>query len=351
MSSKQSSDFSYKLINWYNNHKRDLPWRHTTNPYFIWLSEIILQQTQIAQGLPYYLKFVQSFPTVQDLANASEDQVLKLWQGLGYYSRARNLHHTAQLVAFELNGQFPDNFNDLKKLKGVGNYTAAAIASFCYKESVAVVDGNVYRVLARYFGDQTNIASSQSYNHFFQLAMSLIDHKSPDAFNQALMEFGSQHCTVHQPQCDSCIFKTSCWANAHHKQKELPVKINTIKIKTRYLLYLVLLDAEKKVYVQKRSSKEIWGGLYEFMLLETQTQPNENELKNLIKNYAWAPQIESINWIAETFQHQLTHQKLYVSFVKIALNSEENTNFISLLQLKKLPVPVVIEKFIKQYLS
>ena len=204
--------FSKKLKHWYSNNKRELPWRQTKDPYFIWLSEIILQQTQVNQGLPYYVKFTENFPTIYHLASADESAVLKLWQGLGYYSRARNLHATAKYVVSELDGKFPNNYKDLIKLKGIGDYTASAIASICFNEATAVVDGNVYRVLSRYFGIDTPINSSKGAKVFKQLAQELIDLKDPATFNQAIMEFGATQCKPQNPDCKICPFNASCIA-------------------------------------------------------------------------------------------------------------------------------------------
>jgi A/G-specific adenine glycosylase len=214
-------NFSKILTSWYLENKRDLPWRKTYNPYPIWLSEIILQQTRVAQGLPYFLSFIETFPTVFDLAKASEEQVLKLWQGLGYYSRARNLHATAKFIAEDLNGTFPDNYEGLLKLKGIGQYTAAAIASFAYNEVVPVVDGNVYRVLSRYLNVNTDIASSKAKKEFTALASVLISKENPALFNQAIMEFGALQCIPKNPNCNNCVFNTSCGALAHKKVSEL----------------------------------------------------------------------------------------------------------------------------------
>ena len=204
--------FSNSLIQWYLQNKRDLPWRNSTNPYHIWLSEIMLQQTRVAQGLPFFLRFTEAFPTVFDLANADEEQVLKLWQGLGYYSRARNLHKTAQFIALELNGIFPATYNDLLKLKGVGEYTAAAIASFVYNENVPVVDGNVFRVLSRYFDVETDIASTGAKKEFTQLASELLPKGKANVFNQAIMEFGALQCVPKNPDCSNCVLNDSCIA-------------------------------------------------------------------------------------------------------------------------------------------
>ena len=215
-------NFSNNLIKWYSVNKRSLPWRETVNPYYIWLSEIILQQTQIKQGLPYYLSFTKEFPNIFDLANADETRVLNLWQGLGYYSRARNLHFTAKFIANELNGIFPDTYQDLIKLKGVGDYTASAIASICYNKPTPVVDGNVYRFLSRYFGIETPINSSKAKKEFKDLAQELIDVRNPAEFNQAIMEFGARQCKPQNPDCEKCPFNSSCVALQKNLIKKLP---------------------------------------------------------------------------------------------------------------------------------
>ena len=216
--------FSNQLIYWYLQNDRDLPWRKTKNPYFIWLSEIMLQQTRVHQGLSYYITFTKEFPTVFDLAKASESKVLKLWQGLGYYSRARNLHHSAKYIAKDLDGKFPSTYEEIKKLKGVGDYTASAISSICFNESQAVVDGNVYRVLSRYFGIKTPINSSAGIKEFKELAQTLIDPKQPGSYNQAIMDFGALHCKPQNPLCETCPLNDSCIALAKKTIKQLPVK-------------------------------------------------------------------------------------------------------------------------------
>jgi len=230
--------FAKTLTSWYLQNKRDLPWRNTENPYFIWLSEIMLQQTRVAQGLPYFLRFVQSFPTVFDLAKADEEKVLKLWQGLGYYSRARNLHKTAQHIAFELDGVFPNNYNDLLKLKGIGEYTAAAIASFSYHEAVPVVDGNVFRVLARYFDIETDIAQASAKKEFSALAYELMPKDSPALFNQAIMEFGALQCVPRNPDCSICPLNSGCLALQKKKVDQLPVKSKKQKRETVFSITL-----------------------------------------------------------------------------------------------------------------
>jgi len=208
--------FSNQLIYWYLNNRRDLPWRKTTNPYHIWLSEIILQQTRVDQGMDYYLKFIQNFPTVNDLAIAPEEKVLKLWQGLGYYSRARNLHFSAKYIVNELNSVFPSTYNDIIKLKGVGDYTASAVSSICFNEPMAVVDGNVYRVLARYFGILTPINTSKGIKEFKKLAQQLLNKEDPATNNQAIMEFGARMCKPQNPDCNSCPLNDSCSALANN---------------------------------------------------------------------------------------------------------------------------------------
>ncbi len=246
-----------------------MPWRETSDPYCIWLSEIMLQQTRIEQGLPYYLAFTNAYPSIFDLANASEEEVLKLWQGLGYYSRARNLHATAKYIAFELNGKFPETYEGLLKLKGVGDYTASAIASISYNEPVAVVDGNVYRVLSRYFDIDTPINSTAGIKEFKLLAKELLDKEDPATYNQAIMEFGALQCKPQSPLCNTCPLSASCLALKNNKISMLPVKLKKGKIKKRYFNYLVFQSEENKTILEKRSGKGIWEGLYQFPLIET----------------------------------------------------------------------------------
>ncbi len=285
--------FSKTLITWYLDNKRDLPWRKTKDPYHIWLSEIMLQQTRVAQGLPYFLAFTEAFPTVFDLAKADEEKVLKLWQGLGYYSRARNLHATAKYISEELSGNFPNNYKDLLKLKGIGEYTAAAIASFSFKECVPVVDGNVYRVLSRYFDIETDIASSGAKKEFTQLASELIDKKKPELFNQAIMEFGALQCVPKSPDCNSCPLDNSCLALAKNKVSQLPIKLKKQKITNRFFNYLLVIDNKNQAIINKRTQKGIWHNLYEFPFensfdYETlKKHPFPIVLHNFIENYKY----------------------------------------------------------------
>ena len=273
--------FSKALVSWYLQNKRDLPWRETTNPYCIWLSEIILQQTRVDQGLAYYLKFVKNFPTVFDLARADEEEILKLWQGLGYYSRARNLHTSAKYIIDELEGVFPTNYKSLLKLKGVGDYTASAIASICFDEPTAVVDGNVYRVLARYFGIATPINSTSGIKEFKKLAQELIDVKNPANHNQAIMEFGARMCKPQNPDCTICPLNDSCIALQKKEVKNLPIKDKKVKVRKRYFNYLVVITSDKKTILRKREGKGIWQNLYEFPLIETQVVIDKVDLINL----------------------------------------------------------------------
>jgi len=344
--------FSNSLIHWYLNNKRDLPWRKTQNPYTIWLSEIMLQQTRVAQGLPYYLDFISAFPTVFDLANATEEKVLKHWQGLGYYSRARNLHYTAKYVAFELNGVFPNNYMALLKLKGIGEYTAAAIASFSFNEVVPVVDGNVFRVLSRYFDIETDISLALAKKEFSEMALELMPKNDPATFNQAIMEFGALQCVPKNPNCSNCIFNSSCAALQKKKVQKLPVKIKKIKISYRFFNYIVFEDDNLKTLIHKRDQKGIWYNLYEFPLIETENEINLDEISEMIsQKYNSTYKIEAIsNCRSKSILHKLSHQHLNVNFWKVKVNGEI-LGGINVKKIKEFPFPIVIFNFIeKEYL-
>ena len=343
--------FSKTLINWYLQNKRDLPWRHTTNPYAIWLSEIMLQQTRVAQGLPYFLSFTTAFPTVFDLAKANEEQVLKLWQGLGYYSRARNLHQTAQHIAFNLSGIFPDTYNDLLKLKGVGEYTAAAIASFSYNEAVPVVDGNVFRVLSRYFDMDTDIAQASAKKEFAALAYELMPKDNPATFNQAFMEFGALQCVPKSPNCGICVFNESCAALQKNKVDQLPVKSKKLKVRNRYFNYLVLEDETGNTIIQKRTDKGIWHNLYEFPLMETQKEEDFDCVSEAIQSdYSKDNTIESIlEYNEKSIIHKLSHQHLHIKFWNVKIKGTIE-NGIDAETLKTFPFPIVIHNFIEKEL-
>lgn len=355
---KNNLNFSIKLISWYLENKRDLPWRTTQDPYRIWLSEIILQQTRVAQGLPYYHAFLLDFPTIQKLANATEEEILKLWQGLGYYSRARNLHSTAKNISTNLKGIFPSNFKDLIKLKGVGDYTASAIASICFNEATAVVDGNVYRVLARVFGIFTPINSSLGKKEFKKLAQNLIDSSQPGTFNQALMEFGARYCKPQNPDCSVCIFNHDCVAFQKNMVSDVPVKLKKTIVKKRYFNYLVIVSENKRTILQQRTKKGIWQQLYEFPLIETSKEIGISKIQKLPEYIELS---EKYSFIAielynkKSIIHKLSHRHLITRFwiVKSADLTEAKSGSIKegipLQNVGKYPVPVLLENFISLF--
>ncbi len=341
--------FSKILINWYLNNKRDLPWRKTAEPYKVWLSEIMLQQTRVEQGMPYYLSFLNEFPTVFDLAEAPQQKVLKLWQGLGYYSRARNLHETAQYVAFELNGIFPQNYTELKKLKGVGDYTAAAIASICFNEAVPVIDGNVYRVLSRYFNIETPINSSAGNREFRALAEELLDEENPSLFNQGLMEFGALQCKPKNPLCETCPFNEACLALKFNKIGELPVKLKKTKVRKRYFNYLVFASDDNKTLLQQRIGKGIWEGMYEFPLVETLAPVDEIGLisEEKFKEIIAGKPVEVRPYNESPIVHKLSHQHIYARFWFLEIK-KLNGEAVPLKKIKQYPVPVLIQNFLEE---
>jgi len=319
-----------KIINWYKINKRDLPWRNTSNPYFIWLSEIILQQTRVDQGMAYYLKFIQEFPTVQELANAEDEKILRLWQGLGYYSRARNLHFTAKQITENYNGVFPSSFEEIKKQKGVGDYTAAAIASFAFNLPHAVLDGNVFRVLSRVYGIETPIDSTKGKKEFLELCNELLDKKNPALFNQAIMEFGALQCVPKNPDCASCILQDNCIAFSKNKVSELPLKSKSLVRKSRYFNYLIILHNQNMV-IKKRFEKDIWQNLDDFPLIETEILPILSEIEDHLKNHEL---LKNKNWklqkVSSSFKHILSHRDIITSFyhIKIEEKPTDMKNYI-----------------------
>ncbi|SHG70606.1 A/G-specific adenine glycosylase [Winogradskyella jejuensis] len=343
-------NFSKNVINWYSDYKRDLPWRRTKNPYYIWLSEIILQQTQVKQGLPYYEDFVNTFPTIFDLAKSDEQNVLKLWQGLGYYSRARNLHYTAKYVANELNGKFPNTYSEIIKLKGVGDYTASAIASIAFGEATAVVDGNVYRVLSRFFGIDTPINSTKGIKEFKALATELIDKKHPAEFNQAIMEFGAQQCKPKNPYCIVCPLQSACVAFQKNKISELPVKLKKTKVRNRYFNYLVIIDKFKNIIVEQRKGKGIWQNLYQFPLIETEKSLSIEAFEEVAEKHRLLKNVDyDLSLYNETdVVHKLSHQHLHTKFWIISTD-QTYKNAISIKELKAYPVPALIHDFISKF--
>jgi A/G-specific adenine glycosylase len=316
---KSAHPVSKKLIAWYGLHKRDLPWRDISDPYRIWLSEIILQQTQVVQGLNYYLKFTEHFPTVTDLADAPEDTVMRLWQGLGYYSRARNLHAAAKLVKEKHKGKFPATYDEIKELKGVGDYTAAAIASFAYNLPHAVLDGNVYRVLSRLFDLHTPINSTKGKKEFQLLADELLDEKKAALHNSAMMEFGALWCKPQNPKCESCPVQEHCLAFKNGTVAQLPVKEKTGKIRSRYFHYIVF-NYKDSVYIRKRTKKDIWQNLYEFYLLETEAPATEEAILSDPGLLQLAGSF-GVKKITPLKKHILSHQHLFGTFYELSLKN------------------------------
>ncbi|HMV07728.1 MAG TPA: A/G-specific adenine glycosylase [Cyclobacteriaceae bacterium] len=344
--------FTKKVVQWFEKNKRDLPWRETKDPYRIWLSEIILQQTRVSQGLPYYLKFVEAFPSVYDLANAPEQKVLRLWQGLGYYTRARNLHKCAKEVVARYNGIFPGTFDELKTLPGIGDYTAAAIASISFGQPVAVVDGNVFRVLARIFGIEIPINTPEGKRIFFKLANELVPQKNPDVHNQAMMEFGARFCTPRNPCCETCTFQKDCFAIKNSLQHQLPVKLQLKKARKRYFYYFVIQKGNSFL-MKKREEKDIWHGLYDFVAIETKRPVDPEKLfmeNDSLKKFRNG----KLSDISGMYKHILSHQLIYSRFTQISLSRDVALNgsglkFYSLKKLADLPKPVLISKFLSDY--
>lgn len=319
-------EITHILQSWYQTHHRDLPWRQTHDAYRIWLSEIILQQTRVVQGYDYYVRFVKAFPSITDLANATQDEVLKLWQGLGYYSRARNLHKAAIQVQETYGGTFPSRYAELIHLAGVGPYTAAAIASFSSGEAIAVVDGNVYRVLSRLFDLSTPIDSSLGQKSFFELATQLLDKNDPGLHNQAIMEFGALQCTPTSPDCPNCPLQDKCLAYANQTIDERPVKANKVKVRERHLTY-VLFKYKNTLWVHQRGPGDIWQGLWEFYLIRNEELEMKNEAVSssnsslfLLPSSLFPPHSPLF-----TLRHQLTHQLLICDFYAMELSSPITT--------------------------
>jgi len=345
--------FSKKIISWYHKNKRDLPWRNTKDAYLIWLSEIILQQTRVEQGMNYYLKFAKEFPTVKHLAKAENEKVMKLWQGLGYYSRARNLHTTAKIITENHSGKFPEQYAELLLLKGVGDYTAAAIASFAFNQPHGVVDGNVYRVLSRVFGIETPIDSTQGKKEFYALANELIDKKNPGAHNQAIMEFGAIQCKPVSPDCSICPLNTMCFAYSKKQVSGFPVKAKKTKVRNRYFNYIVL-HHKSTTAINKRGEKDIWTNLYDFPLIEIDKEINEEQF---LKSKDWKSFIGTSEYtvksISVSYKHILSHQKIFARFWEIECNRAfdkllpKNCIKIKKRDISKYPVPKLIEHYLE----
>lgn len=338
----QNNDFTLRIQNWYRQNARNLPWRDTKSPYYIWLSEIILQQTRVNQGLSYFHKFVELFPTVNDLANASEQQVLSAWQGLGYYSRARNLHKAAKIIAEGYKGEFPKDFKSLLQLPGVGTYTASAIASFAFDLPYAVVDGNVYRLLSRYFDIDLPIDSTEGKRYFEELATTLLDKKSPANHNQAMMEMGAIICTPNLPKCDECPLNNSCSGLQNKTLLSLPVKAKKTKVRDRFFHFLVAIQ-DDKILLQKRTEKDIWQNMYQFPLIEM-TESIGFTKENLPDNF----ELNAQEPIVE-YKHILSHQKIKAQFHKTVFHNSELNNdmiWVSRDDLDDYPLPRLIDRYL-----
>lgn len=344
-------DTDEELILWYLDHKRDLPWRNTKNPYLIWLSEIILQQTRVNQGLAYYFDFSESYPTVSDLAAASEDEVLKKWQGLGYYSRARNLLATARKIQMEYNGIFPDTYTAILKLKGIGPYTAAAIASFAYKLPHAVVDGNVSRVLSRLFDLEIPINSTDGKKKIDRLAEACLSQSKPDLYNQAIMELGALVCTPSSPDCKNCPLEAKCLSHARGTVEKRPVKIKSKKARIRHIDYAVL-ESDNGILFKRRNKKDIWQGLHDFKEMEGMLEPAEKYItKALIEEFP-SLKMEVLPLAPEKeYTHLLSHQRIQARFwrYKISGNLIDNSVYFSVPKqdIESLAVPRLIHKYLE----
>jgi A/G-specific adenine glycosylase len=345
-------DLSDELTSWYTQNKRDLPWRNTTDAYTIWLSEIILQQTRVEQGLPYFYRFAERYPDVQSFAAAEEDDILRLWQGLGYYSRGRNMLKTARQVMQDFSGVFPVEYIQLLKLKGVGEYTAAAISSFAANEARAVVDGNVYRVLARYFGIDEPINSPKGKKVFQQIADDVLDKSRPALHNQAMMEFGAMLCKPKNPACGICPVRIGCKAFKTNATTYLPVKLKTVKIKSRFFNYLLIFNGDK-ILINKRGEGDIWANMYDFPMIETLELIDTAELIKLPEMQKFGNKV-ALKEASGTIKHVLTHQHLFVRFFIMEIldhTPHNNQTYIEPKKLENLALPQPIFKFIKYFFN
>ncbi len=349
--------FADKIINWYLENGRQLPWRGTDNPYYIWLSEIILQQTRIEQGRSYYEHFVAEYPTVRHLAEATEEQVLKSWQGLGYYSRARNLHAAARHIAFDLGGRFPDTYEGILSLKGVGRYTAAAVASFAFGLPYPVIDGNVYRLIARMYRINTPIGTNQAYAEFERLLVRLIDRERPGMFNQALMDFGSMYCKPVGCDCGDCIFSQECMAYRDGVVSQLPVRLQAVKIKERYFYYFDIRwnVPQPTIVVQQRGEGDIWQGLYELPLYETERPVASTVLLKRMREVlqGWIGDMPQSVKMGPSLTHQLTHRTIKAQFVRVIFDCKpaelpKKMRAVELARMKYLPISRLIDKYLSE---
>lgn len=346
-----SMNFHKRLISWYSKNKRNLPWRIAPEPYKVWLSEIIMQQTRIDQGTPYYDRFIAHYPNVKSLADASEDEVLKLWQGLGYYSRARNLHHAARQVVSEYGGRFPSTYKELLGLKGVGPYSAAAIASICYGEPIPVVDGNVYRFLARHFAIGTPIDSTEGKKEFYKKALELIDPDRPGDFNQAMMEFGATVCTPHNPRCTECPFRKTCAAYAQDAVDRYPVKAKKVKTQPLHIHYFVIRK-QGGIFLKQRPSDGIWGGLHEFPMVSSPEKISKSTLEKSASEIG-LPALRNAKK-SQPFTHLLTHRRITAHFWLFDFPDFSPKSDLIFVQspeaLKNTAVPRLIDRYLQEHI-
>lgn len=348
---------SEKLLNWYQEYGRQLPWRGIDNAYFIWLSEIILQQTRIEQGRSYYEHFIHEYPTVRHLADASEEQVLKSWQGLGYYSRARNLHAAAQHIAYDLGGVFPSTYEGIASLKGVGRYTAAAIASFAFRLPYPVIDGNVYRFISRLYGIYTPIGTNQAYKEFEQVLLRVIDRERPDLFNQAIMDFGSTYCKPTGCDCESCIFRQECVAFKQGKVALLPVKPQPVAVKERYFYYIDIRWHERgeMMLMHKREAGDIWQGLYELPLYESENPIADEEMQERIAAVlkGWLGAAPATLEAEQSLTHKLTHRTIKAQFLQAKYDVRppkipQKLEAFEVQETKSLPISRLIDRYLSK---
>jgi A/G-specific adenine glycosylase len=343
-------EFSNILLSWYQTHKRDLPWRNTSNPYYIWVSEIILQQTRVQQGLAYYLRFIERFPSIELLAESKLDEVLKLWEGLGYYSRARNMHKAAQQIVHQYKGKFPNTYSSLLKLNGVGDYTASAIASFAFNESVPVIDGNVYRVIGRYLGISYDINSAKGKTKYKEAASELMDSKNAAQYNQAIMEFGALQCVPKNPNCDVCPLNGSCYSAITQTVEEFPVKRNKVKITQRFF-YFFVVSCEETFVLHQRKANDIWNNLYQFPLIEVS---KKESIENIVDQFTRNRDVDAFELlgVSKEVKHVLSHQHIFARFIRIELNEipglKANEVSVSRAKMKEYSLPRIITRYLEQ---
>ncbi len=342
-------NFARAILNWYMVNKRDLPWRNTNDPYSVWLSEIILQQTRIAQGLPYYLKFINKYPTINSLARANENDILILWQGLGYYSRARNLLKTAKFIVDECNGKFPSTYTELIKLKGIGEYTASAISSICFNERRAVLDGNVYRVISRFYGIDVPVNNHFGKKFYMDYAQKLAPKKSCGDYNQGIMDFGSLICKPKSPLCHKCILEKECIASKTKNINYFPVKLKKNAPKITHFNYLVLLDSDHMIWMNKIKNG-IWKNLFQFPMIESKKELNKTQVlsNEIFKSIAPISNSDIILFNSSPIIHKLSHKTIYAKFWILPVE-HSNSNSIKFSDVNKYPVPRLIEKFLDKF--